>query len=94
MANAHTIRIRTLPCPACGLTDTLEVPMDGYAAWHGGELIQDAFPELSAAQREQLITGYHEACWDALFNHEDDEDDKDPDPSEPNTTNTKGEPTA
>lgn len=36
----------------------------------GGLLIQDAFPELSVDQREQLISGYCGECWDTLWSDE------------------------
>ncbi len=29
--------------------------------------VQDVWPEMPAAEREQLITGTHPACWDELF---------------------------
>ena len=32
-----------------------------------GELIQEALPELSADQRELLISGTCPKCWDELF---------------------------
>jgi hypothetical protein len=32
-----------------------------------GEYIQDAFPTLSAGEREQLMTGIHSECWDKEF---------------------------
>ena len=34
-------------------------------------LIQDIFPELSAATRELLISGTCETCWDKLFPADD-----------------------
>lgn len=37
-------------------------------------LIQDAFPELGANQREFLITGVTQAEWDAAFGEDDAED--------------------
>jgi hypothetical protein len=30
-------------------------------------LVQVEFPTLTAAEREQLITGTHGACWDAML---------------------------
>lgn len=39
--------------------------------YQGGALIQDAFPELSANQREILISGTCERGWDKLFSNED-----------------------
>ena len=35
--------------------------------WLGGQLIQHAFPELSADQREFLMTGITPEKWDVMF---------------------------
>jgi hypothetical protein len=32
-----------------------------------GRLIQEVFPELSADEREFMISGIHPACWDDMF---------------------------
>jgi hypothetical protein len=65
--------ITTKPCPLCGKTSTLEDinPMH-YQAWQGGMLIQRAFPELNADERELLITGTHPACWDKITGGDED----------------------
>jgi hypothetical protein len=55
----------------CGESRTLEVPAEGFERWQAGELIQNAMPELSADDREQLISGTCGACWDRLFPSED-----------------------
>jgi hypothetical protein len=45
-------------------------------SWQGGELIQNAFPDMTMGDRELLISGTHAACWDKLFpREEEDEDD-------------------
>ena len=36
-------------------------------AWVGGELIQNAIPQLDAAQREFLISGSTSEEWDEVF---------------------------
>jgi hypothetical protein len=54
-------------CMVCGRQVILEVSHEGYDLWAGGALVQKAFPELSAPERELLITGTHPACWDRLF---------------------------
>ena len=59
-------------CPHCRLGSTLEVPEAGLTKWRGGDLIQNAFPELTADQREQLLTGIHSKCWDAMMGPEED----------------------
>lgn len=37
------------------------------ARWHAGEHVQQVWPELPAADRELLLTGTHDACWQAMF---------------------------
>ena len=67
------VQVATKTCPGCGKASTLEVDKAGYKAWQQGTLIQRALPDLTADQREQLITGYHGKCWDVLFPDEDEE---------------------
>ena len=38
-----------------------------YDAWKAGMLIQDAMPQLSAEEREFLMTGITPAEWDSVF---------------------------
>ncbi len=59
-------------CPECGKQDSFPVDSDGIVRWQHGEHIQTALPELTATQREQLITGICGPCWDKLFPDEDD----------------------
>ena len=54
-------------CPFCGKTHTVEVEFTAYAAWKNGELIQNAMPNLSATEREQLISGLCPACQKSIF---------------------------
>ena len=46
-----------------------------YLDWSEGELVQIAFPYLSAEERETLISGICPKCWDETFG-EDDEDEE------------------
>jgi len=55
-------------CTVCGNQAVLEVSAADYERWLIERLyIQDAFPYLSADQRELLLTGTHPECWDLLF---------------------------
>ena len=54
-------------CRLCNQVTDLTVNIEGFIAWQGGELIQEALPELSAYQRELLISGTCPKCWDELF---------------------------
>lgn len=66
------IMVMECKCVNCGAITKLEVPTDHWAAWqHRGAYIQDAFPELSKAERELLISGFCGTCWDVIFPKED-----------------------
>jgi hypothetical protein len=39
-------------------------------AWRSGQLIQDVFPDLTPDVREQIMTGYHSACFDLAMGEE------------------------
>jgi hypothetical protein len=47
------------------------VDREAFDRWRGGELIQNAFPDMDPGERELLITGTHDACWDKLFSEEE-----------------------
>lgn len=61
-------------CWVCGVPSLMAVDSVDYLRWHGGELIQNVWPDWSPAQREQFKTGIHAACWDAMFKEDDDEE--------------------
>jgi len=42
-----------------------------FENWENGELIQKAFPELSADDRELLLTGICSKCWNEIFGDDD-----------------------
>lgn len=52
-----------------GVTRTLDldVTLDEYAAWRGGELIQVAMPRLDADEREFIKTGITAEEWEKMF---------------------------
>jgi hypothetical protein len=65
-------------CPFCRRPAEVTVYQDEFDAWQddkasGGpkRFIQNAMPELPAAQREILISGSHPACFDAAFPEDD-----------------------
>jgi hypothetical protein len=45
----------------------MAVGKEGLALRQAGAYVQDAFPYLSAPEREQLISGTHPKCWDEMF---------------------------
>lgn len=61
------IDVQTPMCIIC-LEDGVvrDLPIKQVVAWKKGQLIQDAFPELDAGTREQLITGIHSDCFDEM----------------------------
>lgn len=61
-------------CPFCGEYHEVLVYEDDYAAWQNGELAQNAFPYLTANEREILISGICPSCWDNMFSEDEDED--------------------
>lgn len=57
----------TKTCPVCGTDHTVEVDPVAYGRWKAGAFIQDAFPDMPKDQREILMTGIDQACWDRMF---------------------------
>ena len=45
----------------------LDVTLEEYASWRGGELIQNAMPRLNADEREFIKTGVTAEEWDEMF---------------------------
>ena len=64
--NKKEVTICTI-CPNCDRVNGVQVNESDYIAWQDGELTQIAFPYLSAEDREKLISGFCEDCWDAMF---------------------------
>jgi len=59
-------------CPFCGCSNVVSVNETDYYYWDGsGELVQNAFPYLSADERELLISGICPTCWDNLFSEDE-----------------------
>ena len=55
-------------CPFCGKTHEITVDAIDYTLWElGFEKAQDAFPYLSASDRELLISGICSDCWERTF---------------------------
>ena len=69
--NNHEVTIITR-CPFCGHANEVEVNEMDYLDWQDGMLVQDAFPYLSANEREMLVSGICPACWASTFGSEGD----------------------
>jgi hypothetical protein len=65
--NMSATAIVAVPCRQCNEVTELNVGVRGFMAWQKGELIQNALPELSADQRELLISGTCDKCWKEMF---------------------------
>jgi len=58
-----TMQVETPTCIFCGKGGWVTVPIAGYNAWRDGAFIQNALPQLTPGQREQLINGTHDECF-------------------------------
>jgi len=58
-----------------GVERTLDLPITEaqLAAWKSGTLCQDAFPQLSADDREFVMTGVTSDEWDREFGNDEDD---------------------
>lgn len=54
-------------CPICHKVSEVCVDDKGYLKYIEGELCQDAFPDLSATEREIIISGMCKECQDMIF---------------------------
>lgn len=61
----------TPECPACGQASRIEVDPVAIQAWMHGMHIQEAFPYLNASKRELIKSGFHAACWNAVFGEDE-----------------------
>ncbi len=58
-------------CFSCGNSKEFLLDEKKVKRWHGGEHIQDVFPELSPGDREMLISKCCEPCFDKMFGEEE-----------------------
>lgn len=72
---ANLITLETRRCMSCHETGTVTVDKTQLEAYNAGAFIQDAFPDLSPGEREQLLTGTHSECWDKMFSYMEDYED-------------------
>lgn len=62
--------ILEVACPVCGKVSEISVEVNDYIDWQNGKLTQNAFPYLSASEREMLISGICGNCWGKMFGEE------------------------
>jgi hypothetical protein len=63
-------------CCICDRTFTLNIPEKEWLAWQNGELIQRAMPSVSDDDRELLITATCGACFEGMFEDDDQGDEE------------------
>jgi hypothetical protein len=68
-----TLPFKTRPCPVCGDVAILQLDVEGAKKYNQGAYIQDAFPNMSAADRERFISGVCGTCWSKMFPPEDEQ---------------------
>lgn len=56
-----------ITCPFCHKAHYVEVNRADYYRWRDGELIQNAMPDLSPTEREQLISNLCPECQEIIF---------------------------
>lgn len=62
-------------CVSCGRSHSVYADRKSVMLWQSGELIQNAMPEVSAEDREFLISRICPKCWDDMFGIGEDEDE-------------------
>lgn len=58
-------------CVICRQPKRVYLPVEGLLAWRNGMYIQDAMPDVPAAERELLISSTCPACFDEAFKDAD-----------------------
>ena len=56
-----------MTCAFCRKFHLVEVDIEQLEAWRNGELIQNAMPDLTPTEREQLISGLCPKCQAEMF---------------------------
>lgn len=63
----------TYACFWCGKPNVITVGRAEYNRHEAGEFVQQVWPDLSAADRETIQSGTHDACFDEMFGSEPEE---------------------
>lgn len=62
-------------CPFCGTISRVSVYAYQYALYLQGDLAQNVFPQLSATDREKIISGLCDKCQNDVFGEGEDYED-------------------
>jgi len=74
--NSTTLREwLTRPCPFCHEVSVLSLRPVDVARWESGELISTVWPDMSADDRELIITGTCDDCWNTNMRDFDESED-------------------
>lgn len=63
-------------CPICRKETEITVRFEDFLAWQEDTHAEDAFPYLSANEREMLISGVCPSCWDSMWDDEEEEEEE------------------
>jgi hypothetical protein len=63
------ITVATMNCFECGRGGTITLPVAEWEAYKS-QPAQTSLRSLSPAEREQIISGIHPACWDIMMGNE------------------------
>jgi hypothetical protein len=69
----HVYVLTTVPCIVCQREQReISVPASGLFKYHQGAFVQDAFPDMPPADREQLfMSGIGPNCFNKMFSEEE-----------------------
>lgn len=67
MINMKNLEVYRVECIKCGFAHHMRIDPADVRDWQEGKLIQHAMPYLSAGERELLISGICEDCFDEMF---------------------------
>jgi hypothetical protein len=65
----------SIPCVECKQIHKLTVKEQDYREWEKGKHAQDAFPYLSAGDREMLLSQVCPTCFDEMFKEPEEDED-------------------
>lgn len=65
----HVSRLQR-QCPLCGTARVFDLDYGALTRWENGAMIQDVFPDLPAGDRETIVSGICEPCFDRLYEEE------------------------
>lgn len=67
LPDSEFILVETKACTVCGKRHRFTLNREAFDAWQDHEYIQNAFPNMSAGDREILISGTCDKCFHELF---------------------------